>query len=58
MGYDLEPLRTLESKRQLVRDAAEQGWRLVFEHDAAVVSARVTVGAREAELVDIVHRAK
>ena len=33
MGYDLEPLRTLESKRALLRDAAEGGWRLVFEHD-------------------------
>lgn len=58
MGYDLEPLRTLESKRQLVRDAAGQGWRLVFEHDAAVVSARVTLGAREPELADIVRRAE
>jgi glyoxylase-like metal-dependent hydrolase (beta-lactamase superfamily II) len=36
MGYDLEPLRTLESKRALLRDAAAGGWRLVFEHDPAV----------------------
>ena len=38
MGYDLEPLRTLESKRALLRDAAAGGWRLVFEHDPAVAS--------------------
>jgi glyoxylase-like metal-dependent hydrolase (beta-lactamase superfamily II) len=38
MGYDLEPLRTLESKRALLRDAAEGGWRLVFEHDPTVAS--------------------
>ena len=38
MGYDLEPLRTLESKRALLRDAVEGGWRLVFEHDPAVAS--------------------
>ena len=38
MGYDLEPLRTLESKRALLRDAAEGGWRLVFEHDPAVAT--------------------
>ncbi len=37
MGYDLEPLRTLESKRAILRDAATEGWRLVFEHDAEVV---------------------
>ena len=36
MGYDLEPLRTLESKRTFLRDAAAGGWRVVFEHDANV----------------------
>ena len=36
MGYDVEPLRTLESKRALLRDAADGGWLLVFEHDAAI----------------------
>jgi glyoxylase-like metal-dependent hydrolase (beta-lactamase superfamily II) len=34
MGYDLEPLRTLESKRRLLGSAAAEGWRIVFEHDA------------------------
>jgi glyoxylase-like metal-dependent hydrolase (beta-lactamase superfamily II) len=38
MGYDLEPLRTLESKRQLLDDAVKGGWRIVFEHDPAVAS--------------------
>lgn len=33
MGYDLEPLRTLESKRSLWRRAREESWLLVFEHD-------------------------
>jgi glyoxylase-like metal-dependent hydrolase (beta-lactamase superfamily II) len=36
MGYDLEPLRTLESKRALLADAVAGGWRLIFEHDARV----------------------
>ena len=40
MGYDLEPLRTLESKRALLRDAAAGGWRLVFEHDPGRVGVR------------------
>ena len=35
MGYDVEPLRTLESKRALLRDAAAEEWLLVFEHDSA-----------------------
>jgi glyoxylase-like metal-dependent hydrolase (beta-lactamase superfamily II) len=34
MGYDVEPLRTLESKRALLREAAEEDWLLIFEHDA------------------------
>ncbi|MDZ7630747.1 MAG: MBL fold metallo-hydrolase [Gemmatimonadaceae bacterium] len=34
MGYDVEPLRTLESKRALLREAADEEWLLIFEHDA------------------------
>jgi glyoxylase-like metal-dependent hydrolase (beta-lactamase superfamily II) len=33
MGYDLEPLRTLASKKRILPLAASEGWRLVFEHD-------------------------
>ena len=36
MGYDVEPLVTLESKRRVLRRAQEDGWLLVFEHDATV----------------------
>jgi glyoxylase-like metal-dependent hydrolase (beta-lactamase superfamily II) len=34
MGYDVEPLRTLASKKRILPMAAREGWRLVFEHDA------------------------
>ncbi len=34
MGYDVEPLRTLESKRALLHDATDEAWLMVFEHDA------------------------
>lgn len=33
MGYDLEPLVSLESKRVLLSRAEADGWILVFEHD-------------------------
>ena len=33
MGYDLEPLVTLESKRELWSRALEERWLLLFEHD-------------------------
>ena len=35
MGYDLEPLVTLESKRPLLERAREEQWILVFTHDPA-----------------------
>lgn len=55
MGYDVEPLRTLESKRVLLTEAVAGGWRLFFGHDPEVVMGRVTVGPRGHELIDQVH---
>jgi len=34
MGYDVEPLVTLETKRRILARAKAEGWSLVFEHDA------------------------
>jgi glyoxylase-like metal-dependent hydrolase (beta-lactamase superfamily II) len=36
MGYDVEPLVTLETKRRILRAAADEHWVLIFEHDASV----------------------
>ena len=36
MGYDVEPLVTLESKRRILARAHEEHWLVVFEHDASV----------------------
>ena len=36
MGYDLEPLVTLESKRSLWSRATNEDWLLVFEHDPRI----------------------
>ena len=41
MGYDVEPLVTLETKRRILRQAAEERWLLVFEHDASVAWGRI-----------------
>jgi glyoxylase-like metal-dependent hydrolase (beta-lactamase superfamily II) len=54
MGYDLEPLRTLESKRALLRDAVEGGWRLVFEHDPAVATGVPVAEGKGFALRDVV----
>ena len=42
MGYDVEPLVTLETKRRILKQAADEEWLLVFEHDATVPWGRVT----------------
>lgn len=44
MGYDVEPLRTLESKRKLIRAVGEEGWWLFFEHDPEVIMGRLGEG--------------
>jgi glyoxylase-like metal-dependent hydrolase (beta-lactamase superfamily II) len=41
MGYDLEPLRTLESKRRILKAAEDEGWWFFFEHDAEVIMGRL-----------------
>jgi glyoxylase-like metal-dependent hydrolase (beta-lactamase superfamily II) len=34
MGYDVEPLVTLETKRRVLSRAKAEEWLLIFEHDA------------------------
>ena len=41
MGYDVEPLVTLETKRRILTRAADEGWLLVFEHDAKTPWTRI-----------------
>jgi glyoxylase-like metal-dependent hydrolase (beta-lactamase superfamily II) len=41
MGYDVEPLVTLETKRRILRQAEDEDWLLIFEHDASVPWGRV-----------------
>jgi len=53
MGYDLEPLVTLETRRRLYQRAEAEEWLLVFEHDPQVVSGRL---AREAKGFGLVQQ--
>jgi len=41
MGYDVEPLVTLETKRRILHQAEQEEWLLIFEHDATVPWGRV-----------------
>ena len=46
MGYDVEPLRTLETKRATWKRAVDEDWLLIFEHDAFVTSGRIVVDGK------------
>jgi glyoxylase-like metal-dependent hydrolase (beta-lactamase superfamily II) len=52
MGYDVEPLRTLESRRAVYARALAEDWRLVFQHDPAVVLGRLAPAERGVTLVE------
>ena len=41
MGYDVEPLVTLETKRRIWAEAASEGWTVMFEHDAVHAFGRI-----------------
>ena len=55
MGYDVEPLRTMESKRALFYRGMAEGWRIVFTHDAETVGGRLVAGERGTELAEVVR---
>jgi glyoxylase-like metal-dependent hydrolase (beta-lactamase superfamily II) len=52
MGYDLEPLVTLESKRSLMERVREEEWLLIFEHDPAIPWGRLDPAEKRPTLID------
>ena len=52
MGYDVEPLVTLETKRRILKQAVEENWLLIFEHDASVPWGRIEHDGKAYGLVD------
>ena len=53
MGYDLEPLVTLETKRVLWERARAEDWLLVFEHDPVVAWGRLDAAQEKPTLVRV-----
>jgi hypothetical protein len=46
MGYDVEPLVTLETKRRLWAEAASEGWTVMFEHDSVNAFGKIVVDGK------------
>lgn len=42
MAYDLNPLQTLEDKKNILSKAVEENWLLFFEHDPEITAATVS----------------
>ncbi len=42
MGYDLQPLVTLEEKKKILPKAVDENWTLFFEHDPDIAAATIT----------------
>ncbi|MCC6965007.1 MAG: MBL fold metallo-hydrolase [Nitrospira sp.] len=42
MGYDLNPVQTLDSKRRVLERACEEQWLLIFEHDPLIQAGYVS----------------
>ena len=56
MGYDLEPLVTLETKKRVLTRAAQEGWQLFFEHDPVVGRGKVGVDPKKGWTPELVER--
>ena len=46
MGYDLQPLITLEEKKKILPKAVEEEWILLFEHDPEILGATVSMSEK------------
>ncbi len=52
MGYDLQPLVTLEEKRRVLARAVDHGDVIVYEHDASADASRILHGEKGWQAVD------
>ncbi|MFL5636759.1 MAG: MBL fold metallo-hydrolase, partial [Gemmatimonadaceae bacterium] len=52
MGYDVEPLVTLETKRRILKQALDEKWLLIFEHDAGTAWGRAEYDGKAYRLRD------
>jgi len=50
MGYDVEPLVTLETKRRIFRQAEDEDWLVIFEHDATVAWGKIQYDGKSYQL--------
>ncbi len=52
MGYDLQPLVTVEEKKKILTKSIEENWKLFFEHDPETVLASVEKSEKGFRAID------
>jgi glyoxylase-like metal-dependent hydrolase (beta-lactamase superfamily II) len=55
MGYDNEPIKTIQEKKEVLKRAVQQNWLLFFEHDPDTRCATVQKGAKNYELGEVIR---
>lgn len=53
MGYDIQPLETVEEKREMLHRADRNDWILAFEHDPEQAFARVDIDGDDRRAVSV-----
>lgn len=56
MAYDLEPLKTLQEKQEILREAEKGKWLLIFEHDPEIPAATIREGEKSFEIKEALHQ--
>jgi hypothetical protein len=56
MGYDLYPVETLASKKQLLPQAAREGWLCLFYHDPEFPLCRIVEEDQKLKAVPIAEK--
>jgi len=55
MGYDNEPLKTIQEKKEILGRVVRENWLLFFEHDPDIRCAAVRKGVKDYELHEVIE---
>jgi glyoxylase-like metal-dependent hydrolase (beta-lactamase superfamily II) len=54
MGYDNEPLKTIQEKKQILERAVREKWMVFFEHDPDIRCVIIHKGAKDFEIEEVI----
>ena len=55
MGYDNEPIKTIQEKKEILGRAVHENWLLFFEHDPEIRCVRVKEGEKGYEVDEVIE---